>query len=107
MASASYDSILSSNTGATVSTRNELSLQLQRLLRWNNWYYAGLGDFLQSSVQGIQLQSSLGGVVGRYLRDDGNCGDSVFGGLAWQRINYQEENLALADSGCGFGPNRQ
>ncbi len=33
MASASYDSILSSNTGATVSTRNELNLQSQRLLR--------------------------------------------------------------------------
>ena len=93
VASASYDSILSSNTGATVSTRNELSLQLQRLLCWNNWYYAGLADFLQSSVQGIQLQSSLGGVVGRYLRNNDHVVISVFGGLAWQRINYQEKTL--------------
>lgn len=93
MASASYDSILSSNTGATVSTRNELNLQSQRLLRWNNWYYAGLADFLQSSVQGIQLQSSLGGAVGRYLKNNDRVVISVFGGLVWQRIDYQENTL--------------
>jgi len=92
-ASASYDSILSSSTGATVSTRNELTLQLQRLLRWNNWYYAGLADFLQSSVQGIQLQTSLGGGIGRYFKNNDRVVISVIGGLAWQRINYQEKTL--------------
>ena len=92
-ASASYDSILSSNTGATTSTRNELNLELQRLLRWNNWYYAGIADFLQSSVQGIQLQSSLGGGVGRYLKNNDHVVISVIGGLAWQRINYQQKAL--------------
>ena len=92
-ASASYDSILSSSTGATVSTRNELILQSQRLLRWNNWYYAGLADFLQSSVQGIQLQTSLGGGIGRYLKNNDRAVISVIGGLAWQRINYQERTL--------------
>ena len=92
-ASASYDSILSSSTGATVSTRNELILQSQRLLRWNNWYYAGLADFLQSSVQGIQLQTSLGGGIGRYFKNNDRVVISVIGGLAWQRINYQQNTL--------------
>jgi len=92
-ATASYDSILTSNTGASTSTRNEVNLQLQRLLRWNNWYYAGLADFLQSSVQGIQLQSSLGGGVGRYLKNNDHVVITVLGGLAWQRINYQQKTL--------------
>ena len=91
--SAIYNSILSSNTGATTSTRNELTLQVQRLLRWNNWYYAGLTDFLQSSVQGIQLQSTLGGGVGRYLKNNNHVVISVIGGLGWQRINYQQKAL--------------
>src|SRR5271169_357930 len=60
-ASASYNSTLAASTGATASTRNQLGLGAQRLMRWNNWFYAGLGDLLQSSVQGIRLQSTLGG----------------------------------------------
>ncbi len=92
-ASASYDSILSSNTGATVSTRNEITLQSQRLLRWSNWYYTGLADFFQSSVQGIQLQTSLGGGIGRYLKNNDHVVITVLGGVAWQRINYQEKTL--------------
>jgi hypothetical protein len=89
-ASASYNSTLSSNTGGTVSTRNELTLNAQRLLRWNNWYYAGLADFLQSSEQAIQLQSTFGGGIGRYLKNNNHAAISVVGGLAWQRIRYQQ-----------------
>jgi hypothetical protein len=47
-ASGSYSSNLSSSNGSSVSTRNEIDLSAQRLLRWNNWYYTGLVDFLQA-----------------------------------------------------------
>ena len=60
LATANYSSNLSSSTGTNASTRNELTAGAQRLLRWNNYFYAGIADFLQSSVQGIQLQTSLG-----------------------------------------------
>jgi hypothetical protein len=40
-----------------------------RLLRWNNWFYAGSASFLQSSVQEINLQTTLGGGIGRYLKN--------------------------------------
>jgi len=89
-ASAAYNSTLSSSTGTSPSTRNELNLNLERLLRWNNWYYTGIADFLQSSQQGIQLQSSIGGGIGRYLVNDNRATISVVGGLVWQRINYQQ-----------------
>jgi Protein of unknown function, DUF481 len=89
-ASADYDSTLTSSTGASPATRNEIDLSVQRLLRWNNWYYTGIADFLQSSEQGIQFQTSIGGGIGRYLKNSNRATISLFGGLVWQRINYQQ-----------------
>ncbi len=91
----SYSSSFSSNTGTSTVTRNESQLTTQRLLRWNNWYGAGLVDFLQSSEQGIQLQSTLGGGLGRYFKNTNNTMISVYGGIAWQNIAYHE-HLGLA-----------
>jgi hypothetical protein len=92
-AGAGYSSNLTSNTGSSTSTRNEVKFSAQRLLRWNNWYYTGLTDFLQSSVQGIRLQSTFGGGIGRNIINTGSTFITVFGGFAWQRINYQEAVL--------------
>jgi Protein of unknown function, DUF481 len=92
-AGASYNSNLSSSTGASVSTRNQLTLDAQKLLRWNNWYATGLVDFLQSSVQGIQLQNTFGGGIGRNIISRGSSFFTVYGGFGWQRINYQQSVL--------------
>src|SRR5271169_2473922 len=46
---ASYNSTLSTSTGVTATTRNQFSLEGQHLLRWNNWFYAGVAGMLQSS----------------------------------------------------------
>ncbi len=92
-ASASYNSSLSSSSGATTSTRYQTELNGQRLLRWNKWYYAGLANFLKSSEQGIQLQSTFGGGIGRYLKNTNQTMISVYGGLAWQNISYQQQVL--------------
>lgn len=100
---ANFNSVLSSNTGASTSTRNELSVSAQRLLRWNNWYYTGIADFLQSSTQGIQLQSSIGGGIGRYLANNTHAQISLVGGLAWQRINYQTSIIPAATQDVASG----
>jgi hypothetical protein len=92
-AGVSYNSTLSTSTRDTPATRNEVSLLGQRLLRWNNWYYTGLVDFLQSSEQGIRLQTTIGGGIGRYLVNNNHASITLFGGLAWQRINYQQKIL--------------
>jgi hypothetical protein len=89
-ANAAYNSTLSSSKGTSPATRNELILNVDRLLRWNNWYYAGVADFLQSSEQGIQLQSTFGGGIGRYLVNTSRSTFSLLGGLGWQRTNYQQ-----------------
>lgn len=89
-AGASYSSNLSSSTGTSVATRNQISLQAMRLLRWNNWYVTGLTSFLQSSVQGIQLQDTFGGGIGRNFLNTGSTFVTAYGGFAWQQINYQQ-----------------
>ena len=92
-AGASYTSNLSASSGSSTSTRNQLSLQGQRFLRWNNWYYTGLASFLQSSVQGIQLQDTFGGAIGRDIVNRGSLYFTVYGGFAWQQINYQQARI--------------
>jgi len=87
-AQSSFNSNLSSNNGSTVSTRQQFSLSGYRLMPWDNYFYQGLGSFLQSSVQGISLQTSLGGGIGRFLKNTGATTISIAGGLAWQNTEY-------------------
>jgi hypothetical protein len=89
-----YSSNLSSSVGSSTSTRNDLTLSAKRLLRWKHWYYTGIGDFLQSSTQGIRLQSTLGGGMGRYIKNTGSTSFTVYGGFAWQQINYNQQLIA-------------
>lgn len=88
-----YTSNLTSDARSSISTRNEVTLVAQRFLRGNNWYYGGVADYSQSSVQGIQLQSTYGAVIGRNIKNTGSTLFAVYGGLGWQQIDYQEATL--------------
>src|ERR1039458_8520423 len=83
-AQATYSSTLASSTGVNASTRNQVNYSGQRLLRWNNWFYQGMGIFLQSSEQDINLQTTLGGGIGRHLKNTNNAQISLLGGLSWR-----------------------
>ncbi len=100
-AGANYVSSLASSTGASASTRNSLGLNYLRLLRWNNWFYAGLGDFLQSSEQNIRLQTNLGAGIGRYLKNTNHATISVLGGFAWQNTDYHQSEVAQSTQNVG------
>ena len=89
-ASAGLTSALSSSTGTSASARNEIILTGQHLMRPKNWFYAGIGDFLQSTEQGVNLETTFGGGVGRYLTNTNHAIVSVSGGLAWQSTDYQQ-----------------
>jgi Protein of unknown function, DUF481 len=97
-AEANFSSNLSASTGATASTRNQLGLDAFHLLPWNNWFYGGLGNFLQSSVQGIERQTTAGGGIGHYLKNTNLVRISVLAGVAGQNTVYQQhiatQNLA-------------
>lgn len=92
-AMASFDSSLSSSAGTNVSTRNFLTLGARHLLPWNNWFYAGLGTLLQSSEEGIALQSTVGGGIGRYLKNTNRTSISLVFGPAWQNTNYKQSGV--------------
>lgn len=88
-AQANYSSNLASSTGSSSSTRNELIGLYEHLAPWENWYYGGIGDVLQSSVEGISLQSTLGGGMGRYVSRTNRTDISLLGGAVWQSTKYQ------------------
>ena len=102
-AQADFNSNLSSSAGANTSTRNSLDLSGRRLLPWNNWFYSGLGAFLQSSEQGILLQSTLGGGVGRYLKNTNAARIAALGGVAWQNTNYRQSLVPLGKQNLAAG----
>lgn len=106
-ASASANSTLSSSTGSNASTHNDFGLSVRRLLPWNNWFYFVAGNFLQSSEQSIQLQTTLDGGIGRYLKNTHATQISLLAGMAWQSINYNQseggvprQNVEAAEIGA-------
>lgn len=108
-AQASLSSNLSSSSGVSASTRNLLNFGSSRMLPWKEYFYAGLGSFLQSSAQGITLQTTIGGGLGRYFKNTNRSKISVLGGLAWQSTNYKPtvvplgtQNLAAAVIAANF-----
>jgi hypothetical protein len=103
-AQATFSSSLSSNSGSTTSTRNLLHFEGYHLLpRRKNYFYEGFSDFLQSSVQGISLQTTVGGGLGRYLKNTNRTRFTILGGLAWQRTQYQQsaETPAAQEAAAG------
>jgi hypothetical protein len=96
-AQASFSSNLSASSGTNASTRNYLSLNVRRLLPWNNWFYSGLGNVLQSSEQGITLQSTLGIGLGRYLKNTNRSSIALLGGGAWQNTSYNQSTVPVGN----------
>lgn len=93
-AGANYDSSLASSVGVTASTRNSLNADFQRLLPKNNWFYSGVGSFLQSSEQGISHQSGVGGGVGKFMTNTNRASLAVLGGAIWQTTTYNQPGVS-------------
>jgi len=95
-ANASYSSSLSSSSGtSSAATRNQINLMGEHLLPWNNYFYTGIGSFLQSSEQDIQLQTNLGAGIGRYLKNTNRTTIAIIGGVAWQSTNYKQVDVPV------------
>ncbi len=94
-AQADFSSNLSASTGVSASTRNSFNVSALHLLPWNNWFYSGLVGFLQSSEQGIDLQSTVGVGMGRYLKNSNRARISVLAGGAWQNTSYTQSMVPL------------
>jgi hypothetical protein len=85
-----YSSTLSTSSGAKAATRNQFDFQPNRLLGSHNWFYAGTVDFLQSSSQGINSQTTYGGGLGRYLKKTNTARVTVLCALAVMDTQYND-----------------
>ena len=99
----SFNSNLSSSSGSAASTRNQLNIGAYHFLDEGNYFYGGVGNILQSSVQKISLQSSLGAGIGRYLKNTHQTHISLLGGLAWQATNYDSTTTVLHTQNVAAG----
>ena len=84
---ASVDSAFSGQTEGTSTTRNQFTFDYRRQLN-ERWYVGGLLDFLRSDQQSLRLRSTVGGLIGRNLKQTEHTRLSVFGGLAGAREHY-------------------
>jgi hypothetical protein len=90
-------SSLASSAGSYTSTRNMLTATSYHLLPWENYFIGGISNFLQSSEQGISLQTSLGSGIGRFLKNTNRTRISIMAGLAWQSTNYHQSGVTLPE----------
>jgi len=88
------NSNLSSAEGTDRTTRNQAGLTANHMLRWQNWFYTGSLSGLQSSVQDIALQTTLGGGFGRYLQNTSDLKASLVGGFTWQSTRYTADAVS-------------
>jgi hypothetical protein len=82
------NSNLASNTGAETTARNQLDLGAHRMLSRTNYFLGGIATFLQSSVQGVERQTSLGFGLGRYFKNTNRLRFWALGGPGWQKTTY-------------------
>jgi hypothetical protein len=103
-AEANYNSTLSSSSGdSSAATRNQVNFSAEHLLPWKNYFYTGLGSFLQSSEQDIHLQTNIGGGIGRYLKNTNHASISLIGGFAWQNTDYNHAHFDVPRQNVGAG----
>jgi hypothetical protein len=93
--SGAYVSSLAASEGNDASTRNQIDLEASRLLRWKNVYYAGFGQILQSSSQGINRQFMIGGGIGKYIKRSNRLSWSILGGAGIQNTAYDAASVPV------------
>ena len=84
---ASIDSALSGQTEGTSLKRHQFTFDYRKQLS-RRWYAGGIFDLLHSDQQSLELRTSVGGLVGRNLKQTENTRLSVFGGVVGTRENY-------------------
>ena len=67
------------------------------------WFSVTFGNFLQSDKLQLDLRSSIGGAVGRYLVRNNRWLLSINGGGAWTNENFEDPLVSNRNSGESLG----
>jgi hypothetical protein len=86
---ASIDSALSGQTQGSSVTRNQVTFDYRKQLN-ERWYVGGLFDALRSDQQSLKLRLSVGGLLGRNIKQTEATRFSVFGGVVGTHENYTQ-----------------
>jgi putative salt-induced outer membrane protein YdiY len=84
---ASIDSAFSGQREGTSITRREFTFDYRKQLT-PRYFAGGFFDLLQSDQQSLDLRTSIGGLLGRNLRQTESSRISVFGGVLGTREKY-------------------
>ena len=85
-----FSSLVTDNEGE-ITEREDLTMGF-RVLREDRWFSGGLFKLQKNDELGIDLRASIGGGVGRILRENNNNRIEVLGGLL-----LNEENLLITE----------
>lgn len=84
---ASIDSAFSGQPQGNSTTRKQFAFDYRKQLT-PRYYAGGLFELLQSDQQSLDLRTSVGGLIGRNLRQTESSRLSVFGGVVGTREKY-------------------
>jgi Protein of unknown function, DUF481 len=84
---ASIDSAFSGQTEGTSVARRQFTFEYRKQLT-PRYFVGGFFDLLQSDQQSLDLRTSVGGLVGRNLRQTESSRISAFGGVVGTREKY-------------------
>ena len=98
-----YSSLQSDQENTESSTRNNVGIQFNRLLK-NRYFVAGLSSFTQNEELGLSLRSLFGAGFGRFLIQSNRTIFSVLGGasVARERFTLSDETTSNAEALGGF-----
>jgi putative salt-induced outer membrane protein YdiY len=90
-----------SQENAPTTSRWDVTNDYRHLLG-ERWYVNTTQDFLNSEEQGLDLRTTIGGGVGRYLLRSSSQYLALGTGLAWTNENYSEPDVPSKQSGEAY-----
>ena len=97
-----YTSLWNLREDVPTTKRNELGTNFLYFLT-DRWYSVTFGTFLQSDELQLDLRSSIGTGVGRYLVANNRWLLSINAGGAWTNENFEEPLVSNRNTGDAFG----
>ena len=94
----SIDSSFSGQHNGTSTRRNQFTFDYRKQLT-PRWFTGGVVDFLRSDQQSLSLRTSIGGLLGRNLKQTEGTRFAVFGGIVGNREKYSTTDHPQSTNG--------
>ncbi len=96
------NSLLNARQNVPDTKRSEFGTNFRYFIT-NRWFSVTFGNFLQSDELQLDLRSTMGGALGRYLVQNNHWLLSINGGGAWTNENFEDPLVSNRNSGEALG----